>query len=136
MGHFCMTMNFSKHEHNSKLPYPDHSRYHNVNLHCNLQVFLYVKYINMKLKFCCIIYFVWEKVLLICMISDKNPVVHPNISSQIYIFTVFLVHLAVQFLRGVCDWMLSCQWIGFETFWFRHEILMFDIKTDDEYFND
>ena len=30
---FCMTMKFSKHERNS------HSRYHNINLHCNLQCF-------------------------------------------------------------------------------------------------
>ena len=38
--HFCMTTKFSKHECNSQLSYPDHSRYHNVNFHCNLQVFL------------------------------------------------------------------------------------------------
>ena len=37
---FCMTMIFSKHDCNRQLSYPDHSRYHNANLHCNLQVFI------------------------------------------------------------------------------------------------
>ena len=31
------------------------------------------------------------------LISDKNPVIHSNICSQTYNFTVFVVHLAVQF---------------------------------------
>ena len=31
----------------------------------------------------------WEKGLLFCVIPDKNAVVHPNIYSQIHIFTVF-----------------------------------------------
>ena len=38
--HFFMTMKFSKHEHNSQLSYPNHSRCHNVNFHGNLQDFL------------------------------------------------------------------------------------------------
>ena len=40
MDHFYVMMEFSEHERNSQLTYPDHSGYHNVNLHCNLQVFL------------------------------------------------------------------------------------------------
>ena len=39
-----------------------------------------------------------EESLLICVISDKNLV--SNISSPMYIFTVFLHHLAVQNLQG------------------------------------
>ena len=35
-GHFYMTMRFSKHVPNSQLSYPDYSKYHNANLHCNL----------------------------------------------------------------------------------------------------
>ena len=42
----------------------------------------------------------WEKSLLICMISDKNQVVHPKNSCQIYIFVVFLVHLVVLIREG------------------------------------
>ena len=41
-----------------------------------------------------------EKSLTICVLSDKILVVHLDISSQIYIFTMFLVHLAVEFLLG------------------------------------
>ena len=40
MDCFYVMVEFSKHERNSQLTYPDHSGYHNVNLHCNLQVFL------------------------------------------------------------------------------------------------
>ena len=40
MDHFYVMMKFSEQEHNSQLSYPDQSGYHNVNLHCNLQVFL------------------------------------------------------------------------------------------------
>ena len=40
MDLFCMTIKFSKHERNSQLLYPDHSRCHNVNFQCNLQEFL------------------------------------------------------------------------------------------------
>ena len=36
LDHFCMTMKFYKHEHNSQLSYPDHSKCHNVNFYCNL----------------------------------------------------------------------------------------------------
>ena len=40
IDHFCMIMKFSAHEACSELSYPDHSRRHNINLHCNLQLFL------------------------------------------------------------------------------------------------
>ena len=76
----------------SPLSYPDHSGYHNVNLHCNLQVFLISLVYYMTLI--AIWDTLWEKKLLICVISDKNQVVHPKISCQ-YIFAVFLVHLVV-----------------------------------------
>ena len=47
---------------------------------------------------CHIRYFVREKFFcVICLISDKNKVVQPKNSGQIYIFAVVLVHLAVQF---------------------------------------
>ena len=39
----------------------------------------------------------------------QNAVVHPNISSQIYIFTIFLVHLAVQFLYGGKTCGIKCN---------------------------
>ena len=67
-------MKFSKHEHNSQLSYPDH-------IHCNLQVSVhYMKLIATLYDTLC------EKSLLICVISNKNPVVHPNISN-IYTFS-------------------------------------------------
>ena len=40
LDHFYVMMKFSEHECNSQLSHPDHPGYHNVNLHCNLQVFL------------------------------------------------------------------------------------------------
>ena len=40
VNHFYVKIKLSKHECNSQLSYPDHSGCHNVNLHCNLQVFL------------------------------------------------------------------------------------------------
>ena len=82
-----VTIKLFKHECNSQLSYPDCSRYHNNNLHGNLQVFLIyqVHYMTLIAKQDTL----WKKSLLICMLSDKNQVVHPNISCQMYTFTVF-----------------------------------------------
>ena len=79
---FCMIMKFSKHENNSQLSYPDHSRYHNVNFHCNLQVFLicWVHYMKLGL--------IWEKFPYSCGFWQKSCCTTKYFFTNIYILTV------------------------------------------------
>ena len=64
MDHFYVKMKCSEHEHNSQLSYPDHSGYHNVKLHYNLQLF-YVFNTLCDIN-CCIKYFVREGFDYLC----------------------------------------------------------------------
>ena len=86
-------MKFSEHERNYQLLYPDHSRYHYINLHIKLPTFATSLVHYMKLI--ALINTIRQKNMLISVISDINQVMHPKMSHQICIFQL-----------GSTDWYL------------------------------